>query len=114
MILYGIANCDTVRKARKFLDEKQISYVFHDFKKQGLTQETIQNWLKYQPLEILVNKRSTSWKQLTEEQKQQLITGQNLSVLSEMPTLIKRPVLENNGSLLVGFKEAEYQNLEPE
>ncbi|MDX1353745.1 MAG: arsenate reductase [Thiomicrorhabdus sp.] len=114
MILYGIANCDTVRKARKFLDEKQISYVFHDFKKQGLTQEIIQNWLKYQPLEILVNKRSTSWKQLTEEQKQQLITGQNLSVLSEMPTLIKRPVLENNGSLLVGFKEAEYQNLVPE
>ena len=74
MILYGIPNCDTVRKARKYLDDNQISYEFHDFKKQGLTLETIQTWLQTQPIDVLVNKRSTSWKQLTDAQKQNLMT----------------------------------------
>jgi len=111
MILYGIPNCDTVRKARKYLDDNQISYEFHDFKKQGLTLETIQTWLQTQPIDVLVNKRSTSWKQLTDAQKQNLITGDDLSVLTEMPTLIKRPVLETNSTLLVGFKTNEYQAL---
>ena len=111
MILYGIPNCDTVRKARKFLDENKIAYDFHDFKKQGLTLETIQNWLQSQPIEILVNKRSTSWKQLNDQQKQALLSGDDLTVLTEMPTLIKRPVLESETSLLIGFKEEEYQKL---
>ena len=111
MILYGIPNCDTVRKARKFLEANQVSYDFHDFKKQGLNLETIQNWLKSQPLEVLINKRSTSWKQLTDEQKQALTSGADLSILLAMPTLIKRPVLETKSNLLIGFKEAEYQDL---
>ncbi|WP_040724919.1 arsenate reductase [Thiomicrorhabdus sp. Kp2] len=111
MILYGIPNCDTVRKARKFLDENKIAYDFYDFKKQGLTLETIQNWLQSQPIEILVNKRSTSWKQLNDLQKQALLSGDDLTVLTEMPTLIKRPVLESETSLLIGFKEEEYQKL---
>lgn len=111
MILYGIPNCDTVRKARKFLDENQVTYTFHDFKKQGLTLETIEKWLQTQPIEVILNKRSTSWKQLTDEQKQALTSGQDLSVLTEMPTLVKRPVLETQSTLLFGFKEAEYQSL---
>ncbi|MDG6773009.1 ArsC family reductase [Thiomicrorhabdus sp. ZW0627] len=111
MILYGIPNCDTVRKARKFLEERQIDYRFHDFKKDGLTQETIQKWLQNLPIEILVNKRSTSWKQLTEQQKENLMNQSDLTVLTEMPTLIKRPVLETANVLLVGFKADEYQAL---
>ncbi|GAB6070211.1 ArsC family reductase [Thiomicrorhabdus hydrogeniphila] len=111
MILYGIPNCDIVRKARKYLDDNQISYEFHDFKKQGLTLDTIQTWLQTQPIDVLVNKRSTSWKQLTDVQKQNLITGDDLTVLTEMPTLIKRPVLEINNALLVGFNAKEYQAL---
>jgi len=111
MILYGIPNCDTVRKARKYLDDNQITYEFHDFKKQGLSLETINSWLQSQPLDILVNKRSTSWKQLTDAQKQDLISGKDLSILTQMPTLIKRPVLQTNNALLVGFKANYYQEL---
>jgi Spx/MgsR family transcriptional regulator len=111
MKMYGIPNCDTVRKARKYLDTHQVNYEFHDFKKQGLDLTTIENWLKMTGLEILVNKRSTSWKQLSDEQKQALISATDLTVLTEMPTLIKRPVLEAGDTLLVGFKESDYQQL---
>jgi Spx/MgsR family transcriptional regulator len=111
MILYGIPNCDTVRKARKFLDANSIQYIFHDFRKNGLPVQTIQHWLESQSIEVLVNKRSTGWKQITDEQKAQLMSGENLSILSELPTLIKRPILEMDSQLLVGFKAAEYETL---
>ncbi|MDX1348262.1 MAG: arsenate reductase [Thiomicrorhabdus chilensis] len=111
MILYGIPNCDSVRKARKFLDNQQINYHFHDFKKDGLSLETIQNWLQHQPIEVLVNKRSTSWKQLNEDQKDNLMNQSDFSLLCEMPTLIKRPVLQTDDHILVGFKLDEYQAL---
>lgn len=109
MKMYGIPNCDTVRKARKFLESHNIDYEFHDFKKQGLGIDTIQTWINKQPLDTLVNKRSTSWKQLSDEQKAALTSGNDLSTLTEMPTLIKRPVLEINESLLIGFSQAEYE-----
>lgn len=111
MKMFGIPNCDTVRKARKFLDANAVNYEFHDFKKQGLDLTTIQHWLSQQSLDVLVNKRSTSWKQLTDEQKNTLISGDDLTVLTEMPTLIKRPVLQTDSGLLIGFKEADYQNI---
>ncbi|WP_228766855.1 arsenate reductase [Thiomicrorhabdus heinhorstiae] len=111
MKMYGIPNCDTVRKARKFLDEKQISYDFHDFKKQGLSLEIIQQWLEQQPLEILLNKRSTSWKQLDDHQKDSLTNGTDLSILVEIPTLIKRPVLDTGSKLIVGFNNQIYDEL---
>lgn len=107
--MYGIPNCDTVRKARKFLESHDINYEFHDFKKQGLDIGIIQTWLNKQPLDTLVNKKSTSWKQLSDEQKAALTSGSDLSVLTEMPTLVKRPVLEINESLLIGFSQAEYE-----
>lgn len=109
MILYGIPNCDTVRKARKFLENNHLDYQFHDFKKDGLSIETIENWLQTQPIEVLVNKRSTSWKQLTDLQKEQLMSQEDLTVLTELPTLIKRPVLQRETVLMVGFKEADYK-----
>ncbi len=111
MKMYGIPNCDTVRKARKYLENKGVEFEFHDFKKQGLSQEIIRNWLNQQSIDILVNKRSTSWKQLNDSQKEALMSGDDLSVLSDMPTLIKRPVLETDNGLLIGFKEAEYAGL---
>ncbi|AZR82019.1 arsenate reductase [Thiomicrospira sp. S5] len=107
--LYGIPNCDTVRKARKFLDTQQVDYQFHDFRKNPLTLDTLQHWLAQQPIDVIVNKRSTGWKQLNDEQKQQLMAGDNLELLAEIPTLIKRPVLQTETALLFGFKEADYQ-----
>lgn len=109
IILYGIPNCDTVRKARKFLEAQQVDYQFHDFRKDGLTEDTLQNWLQQQPIDVIVNKRSTGWKQLTDEQKQQLMAGDNMLLLAEIPTLIKRPVLQTDTALLFGFKEPDYQ-----
>jgi len=111
MKMYGIPNCDTVRKAQKFLQANNIAFEFNDFKKQGLDLTTILKWLESQPIEVLVNKRSTSWKQLTEKQKEDLMSKKDLMPLTEMPTLIKRPVLETSKELLVGFKAEEYQNL---
>lgn len=111
MILYGIPNCDTVRKARKFLEANNIQYTFHDFRKDGLTVPTIQHWLESQSIEVLVNKRSTGWKQITDEQKARLMSGADLSILTELPTLIKRPILETDSQLMVGFKTAEYETL---
>lgn len=107
--LYGIPNCDTVRKARKFLETQHVDYQFHDFRKNRLTLETLQHWLQQQPIEVIVNKRSTGWKQLNDEQKQQLMDGNNLELLAEMPTLIKRPVLETDSSVLFGFQQEDYQ-----
>ena len=111
MILYGIPNCDTVRKARNFLEANNIQYTFHDVRKDGLAVQTIQHWLESQPIEVLVNKRSTGWKQITDEQKSQLMSGADLSTLTELPTLIKRPILETNTQIMVGFKLAEYETL---
>ena len=109
MILYGISNCDTVRKARKFLEANSLSFQFHDFRKDGFSLDVFNQWLKFEPLEVLINKRSTSWKQLTDEQKKGLVDGTDLTPILQMPTLIKRPILQMDNCILVGFKEADYQ-----
>ena len=111
MILYGIANCDTVRKARKFLETNSVMFQCHDFRKDGFALHIFNQWLESQPLDVLINKRSTSWKQLSEAQQQGLSDGTDLSPLLEMPTLIKRPLLQTDSTLLVGFKQADYQAL---
>lgn len=115
MILYGIPNCDTVRKARKHLEQNNLPYQFHDFKKEGVTLERLQTWLQQHPITTLVNKRSSTWRQLSETQKEALISHGDLSILIESPTLIKRPVLQTENTLnpqtIIGFKESEYQKL---
>lgn len=109
MIVYGIANCDTVRKARKFFEQNQLDYQFVDFKQQPPSLELINNWLTQLPIDQLVNKRSTSWKQLNDEQKQSLLDQTDLSIIEQMPTLIKRPLIELNSEVMVGFNEKTYQ-----
>lgn len=111
MKMYGISNCDTIKKARKFLENHKIDYTFHDYKKQGIDVITLQQWLKAVDLTLLVNKRSTTWRQLSDAQKSDLLENANLQILVEHPTLIKRPVLETDNTLLVGFKERDYQSL---
>lgn len=110
MKMYGIPNCDTVKKAQKFLDAHQLPYHFHDFKKQGLDIALLESWLKVQPLDKLVNKRSTTWKQLDAAQKEALMAG-DLTVLIATPTLIKRPVLQTDQDVIIGFDEKTYQTL---
>lgn len=109
--MYGIANCDTIKKAKNHLNNQGIAFEFHDFKKLGLSIEQINSWLAKVPIDKLVNKRSTSWKQLSDEQKNALMEQTDLSVLTQMPTLIKRPVLETNQQTMVGYKAAEYDEI---
>ncbi len=109
--LFGIKNCDSVKKARKWLDNHQVDYTFHDFKTQGLPSQLMKEWLSQLSLDDLINKRGTTWRQLNDEQKQQLTTDKTFSLITEHPTLIKRPVLNVNGQLSVGFKSDHYDNL---
>lgn len=111
MKMYGIPNCDTIKKARKFLEQNNINYDFHDYKKQGIEASTLESWLESIDLAVLVNKRSTTWRQLSDEQKTDLLDNANLQILIDNPTLIKRPVLVTKQSILVGFKVADYESL---
>jgi Spx/MgsR family transcriptional regulator len=107
--LYGIKNCDTVKKARQWLDNHSVAYEFHDVRADGLTAGKVQEWLAYVDWPELVNKRSTTWKQLSKEDKENLGASNVTEVLLDKPTLIKRPVLELEQAVLVGFKPADYE-----
>lgn len=110
-ILYGIKNCDSVKKARQWLEEKGVEYHFHDFRGDGLSKDQLQLWLGRVGSQTLINNRSTTWKQLT-EQDQKLAMGDTASaVVLANPTLIKRPVLEHGDQILVGFSPEEYEKL---
>lgn len=110
-ILYGISNCDTVKKARVWLDQAQVPYTFHDFRKDGLTREQVSAWVAALGWETLVNKRSTTWKGLDEATKAGLNASNVVDLILDQPTLIKRPLLDRGGKLQVGFKDADYQYL---
>lgn len=107
--LYGIKNCDTVKKARKWFDEKEIDYQFHDFRQDGLQASQVESWMTHLDWQTLVNKRSTTWRNLDDDTKNDLSADNVVSLLVENPTLIKRPVLEKSGTaLLVGFNQQQY------
>jgi len=110
IILYGIKNCDTVKKARRWLEARQIEYTFHDFRVDGLTKELLKSFLKHVDWETLLNKRGTTWRKLSENQKQGISKQKALALMHENPTLIKRPVLDHYGEHLVGFNEDKYKN----
>ncbi len=109
--LYGIKNCDTVKKARRWLEAQPVAYAFHDFREHGLTKAQIEQWIAELGWETLVNKRSTTWKELTTKTREQLNEHNVVDVILEHPTLIKRPLLDNGKERHVGFNEAQYQVL---
>ena len=111
IILYGIKNCDSVKKARLWLDENAVAYQFHDFRSDGLNLEQVQGFIAKASWEALLNKRSTSWRQLTDEQKTDLNAEKVAGLLLESPTLIKRPVLQADEQFLIGFNAETYQTL---
>lgn len=109
--LYGIKNCDTVKKARTWLEQHRIDYRFHDFRADGLTAAQVNSWIAEIGLETLVNKRSTTWKELDENTKNQFNETHAAAVISEHPTLIKRPLLDTGKGKYVGFNDAEYNKI---
>jgi len=109
--LYGIKNCDTVRKAHRWCEANDVDFTFHDVRSDGLDKATIQTWLQYTTWENVLNQRSTTWRQLNDPRKESLDVHTAIELILENPTLIKRPVLFNGTQCLVGFKEAEYAAL---
>ncbi len=108
--LYGIPNCDTVKKARTWLDANGHAYAFHDFRKAGLDEATVARWLKQQSWEVLVNKKGTTWRGLPDEQKATVTDAASATALMLQATsVIKRPVLCVNDQVLVGFDSTLYQ-----
>ena len=110
-ILFGIPNCDTVRKARKWLDSQDVAHEFVDLRANTPSAPKITEWLSTVGCERLINRRSTTFKQLSQGDKAALEEGDVVSVLRAQPTLIKRPVLEWNNAISVGFKAEEYAQL---
>ncbi len=108
--LYGIANCDTIRKAKKWLDAEGVEYRFHDFRKHGLERDKLAGWVDRLGWEVLLNKRGTTWRKLDEADKQDIDTAKAIDLLLAHPAMIKRPVLEAGDHLLVGFDEQQYRN----
>lgn len=110
-VVFGIPNCDTVKKARRFLEQYSIDYTFSDLRGEPPTSAQLQHWADSVGLDNLVNKRSTTYRQLTDAEKNGQGDAHWIALLDTHPTLIKRPVLQHNGSVTVGFKEATYREL---
>ena len=109
--LYGIPNCDTIKKARKWLDNHNLEYEFHDYKKHGVPEKNLQQWIKKSGWEVILNKRGTTWRKLDDTVKNNIDEVSSIQVMLDNPSSIKRPVLENGKTLLIGFKEEEYKTL---
>ena len=109
--LYGIKNCDTVKKARKWLELHGVDYQFHDFRADGLERDSVQEWLAELGWQNLVNKRSTSWKSLDEQSRESMDEQSALDAILQQPTLIKRPLLDTGHERFCGFTAASYQSI---
>lgn len=113
MKLYGIPNCNTVKKARTWLDTHGVAYTFHDFKKQGIDSATLQTWLNQVPWEKLVNRAGMTWRGLSEESKNSVIDNTSaIALMMEKTSVIKRPVLVQDDKIIsLGFDETTYRKL---
>ena len=108
--LYGIKNCDTVKKARVWLEQNNVIYQFHDYKVDGIDAELLKRFADGLGWEVLLNKRSTTWRQLSDMQKTDLNAASALQLLVTHPTLIKRPILESGNTFIIGFNADQYQS----
>lgn len=108
-IAYGIKNCDTIKKMKKWLDEQGIEYRFHDYRTDGLDRSLLEAFEAELGWEALLNKRGTTFRQLSDEQKNTLNRDSALTLMLEQPAMIKRPLLAHNQSYHLGFKPDQYQ-----
>ena len=109
--LYGIPNCDTMKKARKWLDSNGMDYEFHDYKKLGVPEKNLKQWVKKAGWQVVLNKRGTTWRKLDDNIKSSIDEVSAIQVMLENPSAIRRPVLESGNTLLIGFKLEEYKTL---
>ncbi|NRA20747.1 MAG: ArsC family reductase [Oceanospirillaceae bacterium] len=109
--LYGIKNCDTIKKAKKWLEAEQIDYRFHDYRSDGIDAELLSEFLKTQSWEVLLNKRGTTWRTQSDEVKNSIDQASAIALMLAHPAMIKRPVLITPTSVQVGFKADWYQTI---
>lgn len=109
--IYGIKNCDTMKKARAWLDKQGVAYAFHDYKSAGIERDKLEKWAKKAGWETLINKAGTTFKKLPDRDKESLTEKTALALMLAQPSMIKRPVLElPGGKLVVGFKPELYED----
>lgn len=109
LTLFGIPNCDTVKKARAWLDARGLAYAFHDYKKAGIDAATLSGWAEEVGWEVLLNRAGTTWRKLPDEAREGVDQAKAIALMVEQPSLIKRPVVMGAARLLVGFKPAEWE-----
>jgi len=113
MIVYGIKSCDSVKKATTWLTKKKIKFEFHDYKAEGISEAKLKNWSKQVGWEKILNKKSTSWRDLSEAAQQKITTEKAaIEVMKEKTSIIKRPLIELNDQVMtVGYNEEEYKKV---
>lgn len=107
--MYGIPNCDTIKKARKWLDENDVEYTFHNYKKDGVPEKELKSWVKQAGWETLLNRRGTTWRKLDDATKDNIDEASAIQVMLDNASIIKRPVLSSGKTLLVGFVPDDYK-----
>jgi arsenate reductase len=109
IVLYGIKNCDTIKKAKKWLEAQSIDYRFHDYRVDGIDRALMDEFLTTQSWDVLLNKRGTTWRQLSDDIKNSIDEQKAIELMLEQPAMIKRPVMTTPISVMVGFKADQYQ-----
>jgi len=109
--LYGIPNCDTIKKARAWLESRRVEYEFHDYKKSGIERAQLESWIQTVGWEVLLNRAGTTFRKLPDAAKANLTEDKAVKLMLEQPAMIKRPVLERGKTLLVGFSPEKYAAL---
>ncbi len=107
--IYGIKNCDTMKKARAWLDKRGVAYVFHDYKTEGIDKARLEAWAKLAGWEVLLNKAGTTFRKLPDKDKEGITEKKAIALMLAQPSMIKRPVLDVGGKLTVGFRPELYE-----
>jgi arsenate reductase len=109
VVIHGIKNCDTMKKARAWLDKRRVAYEFHDYKSQGIERKKLESWSKEVGWEALLNRAGTTFRKLPKKEREGVTEKKAIALMLTQPSMIKRPVLEAGGKLIVGFKPEIYE-----
>ncbi|PDH41278.1 MAG: ArsC family reductase [OM182 bacterium MED-G24] len=109
--IYGIKNCDTMKKARHYLDNNGVAYTFHDYRTDGVPETDLESWIAELGTDALINRRGTTWRKLPDTLKESLTDKSAVRLMCENPAVIKRPLLDLGDRRILGFKSSEYDSL---
>ena len=109
--LYGIPNCDTIKKARKWLQAHDVEYKFHNYKADGVPGKKLESWVKQVGWEVLLNRRGTTWRKLDDATKENVTEKSAIQLMLDNPSIIKRPILEIDNKITVGFSDSDYKQI---